>query len=68
MDGLQGMSEQMSQMAQAAVSAGIEKKALEFQGSMVSALINGGADQSAEALRISGLAAQGIGNKLNITA
>ena len=63
----QDMQEQNLQMQQAALGAGLAKQAMEFQGSMVNAIISGG-DQGMDMIRNAGLAAQGIGAKLNISA
>ena len=69
MDGLtnemQSLQSGMADMAQAALSANVAKQAMEFQGSMVNAIITGG-DQGMEIARNAGLAAQGIGSKLNV--
>ncbi|MCR4667668.1 MAG: hypothetical protein K5657_10350 [Desulfovibrio sp.] len=73
MDGMEvvgmamGMQAQEMQMQQATTSAGLAKQAMEFQGAMVNSIISGGT-QGADMARNSGLAAQGIGGKLNITA
>ena len=57
----------MSQaQTQANMSISMAKQSMDFEASMVSKLIDGGA-QAAESMRNAGLAAQGIGNKLNIT-
>ena len=61
----QGMQEVQTQMEMAAKGAGLAKEAMEFQGQMVSAIINGG---SMDQARNAGLAAQGIGGKLNVVA
>lgn len=72
MDGMMevvGMAQEMQaqnmQMQKAAMSAGLAKDAMEFQGSMVNAIISGG---SMDAARNAGLAAQGIGGKLSVVA
>lgn len=51
--------------AQANMSIAMTKKSMDFEASMVSKLIDGGA-QAADTMRNAGLAAQGIGGKLNI--
>ena len=51
--------------AQANMSIAMTKKSMDFEASMVSNIINGGA-QASETMRNAGLAAQGIGGKLNI--
>ena len=62
-----GNSMAMSQaQTQANMSISMAKQSMDFEASMVSKLIDGGA-QAAESMRNAGLAAQGIGNKLNIT-
>ena len=53
--------------AQASMSIAMTKKSMDFQASMTASLINGGLQQSAE-MRDAGLAAQGIGGKLNVVA
>lgn len=57
--------------AQMAMSVAMQKKALDFEASMSSAIINGSFDKAAEVqaslARDAGLAAQGIGGKINIT-
>ncbi|MBQ9536626.1 MAG: hypothetical protein IJU79_02430 [Desulfovibrionaceae bacterium] len=57
----QDMQAQQMQMQQAVTGASLTKEALEFQGSMVNAIISSGTD----AARNAGLAAQGIGTKIN---
>ena len=52
---------------QASMSIAMTKKSMDFEASMVSNIINGGV-QGGDAMRNAGLAAQGIGGKLNITA
>lgn len=61
----QDMQAQKLQMQQAVAGAGLAKQAMEFQGSMVSAIISG---STMDAARNAGLAAQGIGANLNIVA
>lgn len=57
----------MSQaQTQANMSVSMAKQSMDFEASMVSKLIDGGA-QATESIRNAGLAAQGIGGKLNIT-
>ncbi|MBQ7607080.1 MAG: hypothetical protein IJU76_03815 [Desulfovibrionaceae bacterium] len=60
----QDMQAQKLAMQQAASGARLAKEAMEFQGNMVNSIISGGADVA----RNAGLAAQGIGSKLNIVA
>ena len=60
----QDMQEQKLAMQQAVAGASLAKDALEFQGNMVNTIISSGADLA----RNAGLAAQGIGTKLNIVA
>ena len=60
----QDMQAQKLAMQQAATGAGLAKEALEFQGSMVNTIISSGVDVA----RNAGLAAQGIGTKLNVVA
>ncbi len=69
MDGMMevvGMAQDMQatqmEMQKAVAGASLAKEVMEFQGSMVNTIISGGAD----AARNAGLAAQGIGSKLNI--
>ena len=62
----QGMQAQSLEMQKAVNGAGLAKEAMEFQGSMVNAIISSGTQDSAT--RSAGLAAQGIGGKLNIVA
>lgn len=56
---------------QMAMSVAITKKSLDFQASMSSAIINGSFEKAAEVqanlARDAGLAAEGIGGKINIT-
>ncbi len=56
---------------QAAMSVAISKEAMDFQASMSANLINGslekGAEMQNQLARSAGLAAQGIGAKLDIT-
>ena len=59
----QDMQAQKLAMQQAATSAGLAKEAMEFQGNLVNAIIQGGTQDPA---RNAGLAAQGIGSKLNV--
>ena len=63
----QDMQAQKLQMQKAVTGARLAKDAMEFQGSMVNAIISGG-DQAMEQMRSAGLAAQGIGGKLNVMA
>ncbi|MBO4300133.1 MAG: hypothetical protein J5861_00875 [Desulfovibrio sp.] len=62
----QDMQAQKLQMQQAVAGAGLAKEAMEFQGSMVNAIISGGTGM--DMARDSGLAAQGIGSKLSVVA
>lgn len=59
-----------TQMTQMAMSVAVTKEAMDFQASMTSAIINGSFDKAAEVQaamsRNAGLAAQGIGGKINI--
>ncbi|MBQ7585365.1 MAG: hypothetical protein IJU40_03850 [Desulfovibrionaceae bacterium] len=61
----QDMQAQKLDMQQAAAGASLAKQAMEFQGSMVNAIISGG---TSDAARNAGLAAQGIGTKLSVVA
>ena len=58
--------------AQIGMSVSITKEALDFQASMTSAVINGSLEKGQEVqmnmARTQGLAAEGIGVKLNTTA
>lgn len=58
-----GSTAMASAEVQAQMGIAMAKKAMEFQGDMTLALINGG-----DAARNAGLAAEGIGGKLNIVA
>lgn len=55
---------------QAAMSVAVTKEALDFEASMSASLINGTIQKSAEMQasmsRIAGMAAEGLGTKLNI--
>ena len=56
---------------QMGMSVRVTKSALNFQASMPAALINGTIDKGAEMeqnMRSQGLAAEGIGSKLNVQA
>ncbi|MDR2819977.1 MAG: hypothetical protein LBB60_05555 [Desulfovibrio sp.] len=60
---------------QMSLGAAVMQSALNFQGNMAAAVINGslgsganGQDQSMQAARASGMAAEGLGVKLNISA
>ncbi|MDR3361717.1 MAG: hypothetical protein LBO64_02580 [Desulfovibrio sp.] len=60
---------------QMSLGAAVMRSALNFQGNMAAAVINGslgnganGQDQSMQAARASGMAAEGLGVKLNISA
>lgn len=56
---------------QMGMSVRVTKSALNFQASMSAALINGTIDKGTEMeqnMRIQGLAAEGIGSKLNVQA
>ena len=63
----QDMQAQKLQMQKAMAGAGLAKEAMEFQGSMVNAIISGGT-QGMDMARNAGLAAQGIGGKLSVVA
>ena len=60
----QDMQSQKLAMEQAVAGAGLVKETLEFQGNMVNQILSSGADLA----RNAGLAAQGIGTKLNVVA
>ncbi|MDO5484512.1 MAG: hypothetical protein Q4F27_06340 [Desulfovibrionaceae bacterium] len=55
---------------QMAMSVAVTRESLDFQASMSAAVINGSIDKGAEMqqnlARVEGLAAEGIGSKLNI--
>ncbi|MBQ4566529.1 MAG: hypothetical protein IJA79_00170 [Desulfovibrio sp.] len=55
---------------QMAMSVAITKEAMDFQANMTAAVINGslskGAEMQQDLARVAGLAAEGIGNNLNI--
>ena len=56
---------------QMGMSVSISREALDFQASMSAALINGTIDKGTEMeqnMRSQGLAAEGIGSKLNVQA
>ena len=57
---------------QMGMSVAVTKEALNFQANMASNLINGSIDKGQEMqqkmVRIDGLAAEGIGSKLNVEA
>jgi hypothetical protein len=60
---------------QRSLGAAVMQATMNFQGNMAAAVINGslgnganGQDQSAQAARASGMAAEGLGVKLNISA
>ena len=57
---------------QMGISVAVTKEALNFQANMASNLINGSIDKGQEMqqkmARIDGLAAEGIGSKLNVEA
>lgn len=57
---------------QMGMSVAVTKEALDFQANMSAAVINGSIDKGQEMqqnlARIDGLAAEGIGSKLNVTA
>lgn len=65
---MDGMETGMVDSTQMQMSIAMTKKSLDFEASMTASLINGtiqkGADMDA---RLAGLAAEGIGSKLNIT-
>ena len=61
----QDMQAQKLAMQQTTNGASLAKQDMEFQGSMVNAIISGG---SMDAARDAGLAAQGIGTKLSVVA
>lgn len=59
--------EDMQVTTQMAMSVAMTKKSLDFEASMSSALINGSFEKQAEmAARSAGLAAEGIGTKIDI--